>query len=314
MQKIDLFKTKVIQDGKIYLLASDVEKALGYKSSEQFRNDYRDLVSLRKGFPDLVREDDFNSIALSNEIAVQKLKHIEITRVETLRSQTEALKSFYPLKYMISGPLLESKALKAGYRTVEEYIEQADFPNEIENEKIKLMTKPDLIEILQHDREQTDSIIDNSTLEKYGLTLQHYIHIRDSVPHRESFIVGPGIFFSVYDSDYAFDQMRVNESHDLVVPTLECYEDGFSEHNYGHDPDMRDYRSYRTLENIIHLITHKRVEDAGQDLLNCESPGISFYISQSEVIKLLNPNMYRELILIDGDVELDYSKHITPSD
>jgi hypothetical protein len=45
--------------------------------------------------------------------------------------------------------------------------------------------------------------------------------------------------------------------------------------------------------------------------MSCNAPGISFYISQAEVIKLLNPNMYREIVLIDGDMVFDYSKTIT---
>lgn len=79
----------------------------------------------------------------------------------------------------------------------------------------------------------------------------------------------------------------------------------------GHDPDMRDYREYSCLENILYLITHKNVEDAGVDLMCCDAPGISFYISQTEVIKLLNPNMYRDVVLIDGDIDFAYSKTIT---
>ena len=35
------------------------------------------------------------------------------------------------------------------------------------------------------------------------------------------------------------------------------------------------------------------------------------HISQAEVIKLFNPNMYRDIILIDGCVEFDYSKIVT---
>ena len=56
------------------------------------------------------------------------------------------------------------------------------------------------------------------------------------------------------------------------------------------------------------------VEDVGIDLLCCESAGISFYISQSEVIKLLNPNMYREIILIDGMADFDYNQYITETE
>ena len=65
------------------------------------------------------------------------------------------------------------------------------------------------------------------------------------------------------------------------------------------------------MENILYLIKHKDVEDAGVDLMSCNAPGISFYISQAEVIKILNPNMYRNIVLIDGDMDFVYSKSIT---
>ncbi|WP_177197396.1 hypothetical protein [Pseudobutyrivibrio sp. OR37] len=53
------------------------------------------------------------------------------------------------------------------------------------------------------------------------------------------------------------------------------------------------------------------VEDVGVNLMSCNAPGISFYISQDEVIKLLNPNMYRDIVLIDGDMDFAYSKTVT---
>ena len=116
-------------------------------------------------------------------------------------------------------------------------------------------------------------------------------------------------FFSVYDDGYAFDELRI-ENNDLIVPTYD-YDKDDHDKNYGHDPCMRDYREYSCLENILYLITHKNVEDVGIDLMWCDAPGISFYISQTEVIKILNPNMYREVVLIDGDIDFAYSKTIT---
>ena len=132
---------------------------------------------------------------------------------------------------------------------------------------------------------------------------------RLQTPYSESFIVGQGIFFSVYDDGYAFDELRI-ENKDLIIPTYD-YEEDDPNKNYGHDPGLRDYREYSCLENILYIIKHKDVEDAGVDLLSCNAPGISFYISQAEVIKLLNPNMYRDIVLIDGDMDFAYSKTVT---
>ena len=309
MNRINIFKTRIIIEDKVYLLAKDVRKALGFKSIEQLKEEHVGIVRHVKDMPALVLESDFNTILVSNIDAMKKLKHIEITRVETLRNNTESIKSIYPLKLMMAGKMFENEARNAGYRSINEYIEAVDFVNEIKKEKGKLVSKSDLIECIRHSREHLSELLDTAVLQRNNLQIQHYIHINDCTPYLESFIAGCGVFFSVYDDGYSFDELRV-ENDDLIIPTYD-YDEGENNKNYGYDPELRDYRKYSCLENIIYLITHKEVEDVGVDLLSCNAPGISFYISQTEVIKLLNSNMYRDIILIDGDMDFDYSKTIT---
>ena len=309
MNKIDLFKTRIIIGDKVYLLAKDVRKAFGYKSIEQLQMEHSDAVKHFKDLPALVSETDFNTILSSDIDAMKKFKHIEITRVEALRNNTEAIKSLYPLKLMMAGKMFEDKAKNMGYQSLSEFIEEIDFVKEIENEKEKLISKRDLIECINHSRRHLSELIHTDVLKKNDLQIQQYIHIKECTPYLESFIVGRGVFFSVYDDGYAFDELRV-ENNDLIVPTYD-YDKDDPDKNYGHDPGMRDYREYSCLENILYLITNKNVEDAGVDLMCCDAPGISFYISQAEVIKLLNPNMYRDVVLIDGDIDFAYSKAIT---
>ena len=309
MNRISLFRTRIVIEDKVYLLAKDVWKALGCKSIEQLQGEYPEIVQHIKDLPALILESDFNTILTSDIEAMKKLKHIEITRVETLRNNTEAIKSIYPLKFMVAGKMFENEARKAGYQSVNEYIEDVDFVKEIKNEKENLISKRDLIDSISQSRDKLSGLIDDGVLDKNNLKIQQYIHINNGTPYLESFIVGQGIFFSVYDDGYAFDELRI-ENNDLIIPTYDFDEDNPNK-NYGHDPVMRDYREYSCLENILYLITHKDVEDAGVDLMSCNAPGISFYISQAEVIKLFNPNMYREIVLIDGDMNFDYSKTIT---
>ena len=309
MNRISLFRTRIVIEDKVYLLAKDVRKALEYKSIDQLRSEHSEIVKHIKELPALVLESDFNTILTSDIDAMKKLKHIEITRVETLRNNTEAIKSIYPLKFMVAGNIFESEARMAGYQSVNEYIEDVDYVNEIKNEKEKLISKRDLIDSISQSRDKLSGLIDNGVLDKNNLKIQQYIHINNGTPYLESFIVGRGIFFSVYDDGYAFDELRI-ENNDLIIPTYD-YDKENPNKNYGHDPDLRDYREYSCMENILYLIKHKDVEDAGVDLLSCNAPGISFYISQAEVIKLLNPNMYRDIVLIDGDMDFVYSKTIT---
>ena len=102
MNRINIFKTRIIIEDKVYLLAKDVRKALGFKSIEQLKEEHIGIVRHVKDMPALVLESDFNTILVSNIDVMKKLKHIEITRVETLRNNTEAIKSIYPLKLMMT--------------------------------------------------------------------------------------------------------------------------------------------------------------------------------------------------------------------
>ena len=293
MNRISLFRTRIVIEDKVYLLAKDVRKALGYKSIDQLQSEHSEIVKRIKDLPALVLESDFNTILTSDIDAIKKLKHIEITRVETLRNNTEAIKSIYPLKFMMAGKMFENEARMAGYQNVNEYIEDVDYVNEIKNEKEKLISKRDLIDSISLSRVKLFELINTDVLERNNLQIQQYIHINNCTPHLESFIVGQGIFFSVSLGSRKSDYLRISMS---VVLTM---------------PGLRDYREYSCLENILYLITHKDVEEAGVDLLSCNAPGISFYISQAEVIKLLNTNMYRDIVLIDGDMDFAYSKTIT---
>ena len=107
-------------------MAKDVRKAFGYKSIEQLQGEHPEIVKHIKGLPALVLESDFNTILSSDADAMKKLKHMEITRVETLRNNTEAIKSLYPLKLMVAGKMFENEAKIAGYRSTREYIEEVD--------------------------------------------------------------------------------------------------------------------------------------------------------------------------------------------
>lgn len=152
MNKIDLFKTRIIIGDKVYLLAKDVRKVFGCKSIEQLQIEHSDIVKHFGNLPALVLESDFNAILISDKDAMKSLKHIEMTRVETLRSNTEAIKSIYPLKLIVAGKMFEDEAKNAGFQSISEYIEEVDLVKEIENEKEKLVSKGDVIECINHSR------------------------------------------------------------------------------------------------------------------------------------------------------------------
>lgn len=114
MEKISIFKIRIIINEEVFLLASDVKKAFGYKSVNLLRNEYPDVIKQVKGLPLLVSENDFNTILVSDRKVLSKYKHIEMTRVETLRSNTETIKSFYPLKLLVAGEWFKNHASATG--------------------------------------------------------------------------------------------------------------------------------------------------------------------------------------------------------
>jgi len=56
MNKIDLFKTRIIIGDKVYLLAKDVRKVFGCKSIEQLQMEHSGTVKHFKDLPALVSE------------------------------------------------------------------------------------------------------------------------------------------------------------------------------------------------------------------------------------------------------------------
>ena len=313
MNKIELFKTRIFYENKTYLLVSDAAKALGYESIGAFMDEYSELIVSMEQMPKLISETDFNWLLSNDAVSLEKLKHLEITQIDTLRMKTETHKNLYPLKVMFASEMFKSKALSAGLSTIEEYIEKVDCPSEIcrmikEMQKEKDYIKTYKEQILQL---RDPQFIDIQRLNKFGLEIQSYTRIKEGRVYLESFIVGQGIFYMIYmggDEDYT-NLTVVNG--ELFLSEYDFAEDKFVQCKIGKDSSKRDYRKFGVMENIIYVLMNKRIDDAGVDLLECSEAGVKMYISQSEVIKLFNPNMYRELLLVDGIVDFSCDSYLT---
>lgn len=313
MNKIELFKTRIFYENKTYLLVSDAAKALGYESIGAFMDEYSELIVSMEQMPKLISETDFNWLLSNDAVSLEKLKHLEITQIDTLRMKTETHKNLYPLKVMFASEMFKSKALSAGLSTIEEYIEKVDCPSEIcrmikEMKKEKDFIKTYKEQILQL---RDPQFIDIQRLNKFGLEIQSYTRIKEGRVYLESFIVGQGIFYMIYmggDEDYT-NLTVVNG--ELFLSKYDFAEDKFVQCKIGKDSSKRDYRKFGVMENIIYVLMNKRIDDAGVDLLECSEAGVKMYILQSEVIKLFNPNMYRELLLVDGIVDFSCDSYLT---
>ena len=93
LDKIELFKTRIFYENKTYLLVTDATKALGYESVETFIEKYSELIVSIEQMPKLISETDFNWLLSHDAVSLEKLKHLEITKIDTLRLKTETHKS-----------------------------------------------------------------------------------------------------------------------------------------------------------------------------------------------------------------------------
>ena len=313
LNKIELFKTRIFYENKTYLLVSDAAMALGYKSTADFVGKYSELIVSIEQMPKLISETDFNWLLSNDAVSMEKLKHLEITQIDTLRLKTETHKSLYPLKVMFASEMFKRKALYAGLATVEEYIEKVDYPSEI-CEMIKEMQKEkDVIRAYKEQilRLKDSKLIDFRLLDKLGLEIQNYTRIKEGRAYLESFIVGKGIFYMIYlEGDGDYTNLMVDNG-ELFLSEYDFTEDRFVQRKIGRDSQERDYRKFGVIENIIYVLMNKRIDDAGVDLLECSEAGVKMYISQSEVIKLFNPNLYRELLLMEGIVDFSCNSYLT---
>ena len=313
LDKIELFKTRIFYENKTYLLASDAAKALGYESTESFIDKNSELIVSMDQIPKLISETDFNWLLSNDAVSLEKLKHLEITKIDTLRMKTETHKSMYPLKVMFASEMFKRKALYAGLSTVEEYIEKVDYPSEI-CEMIKEMQKEE--DVINAYKEQIlrlddSKLIDIKLLDNLGLEIQNYTRIKEGRAYLESFIVGKGIFYMIYlDGDEDYTNLTVVNG-ELYLSEYDFTKDKFVQCKIGKDPSGRDYREFGVIENILYVLMNKRIDDAGVDLLECSETGVKMYISQSEAIKLFNPNMYRDLLLVDGIVDFSCDSYLT---
>ena len=83
------FTTKIFHDNKVYLTLSDASKALNYPTKQSFVNTHSDIITRIKGIGDYILETDYNSLLVKDDNALSTKGHIEITKIETLRSKID---------------------------------------------------------------------------------------------------------------------------------------------------------------------------------------------------------------------------------
>ena len=126
-----MFKTKIFHEGKMYLLVSDVTKMMEI-SEKAFCKKYSDKIVEIPGCRKCIAETDFNLLISDDKELFKKMGMLEVTKVETLRSEIASIISFQPLKFMMAKEYLNMMKIKTGCKSEQQYVEKYEIAKEFD--------------------------------------------------------------------------------------------------------------------------------------------------------------------------------------
>ena len=317
------FTTKIFHENKVYLTLSDVTKALNYPTKQSFINAHGDIITRIKGVGDCILETDYNSLLVKDDKALSKQRHIEVTKVDTLRSKIEMITSMYPLKLAFGKGYFDLMARKHNCMSVEEYILKYDLPEE---EKKCLKEIQEHRESNTYYKEEVQALYDKSKLDidklrQCGLDIQVMTQIRsDGHMKLISYIVGEGVFIEFSSYEYhEWENIRIDENGNILVPYFN-YDDHPKEEeqiiNLSDSETERDFRKYGMAENLAWCIENLKVgslEDYEYEIFGYHSDTINFEISIELLVKMIKPDA-SDTVYVDGIVDCGEEVYITDID
>lgn len=317
------FETKIFHDNKVYLTLSDVTKALNYKSKQSFIDLHSNMIIPIKGIGDCILETDYNSLLVKDDEALSKQGHIEITKVDTLRSKINMVTGMYPLKLAFGKGYFDLMAKKHGCISVEEYILKYDLPEE---EQKCLKEIQEHRESNTYYKEEIAALYDKSKLDidklrQCGLDIQVMTQV-ESDGHMKliSYIVGVGVFIEFSSYDYhEWENIGIDEKGDTLVPYFnydDHPEDGEQIINLSNADIDRDFRKYGITENLAWCVENLKVEsleDYEYEVFGYHSDTIDFEIGIELLVKMIKPDS-SDTVFVDGIVEFEEDVYITDFD
>ena len=311
------FKTKLFHEGKVYLQLSDVVKALGYKRAD-FISEYSQLIEKISNIS-CIKETDYNNLLVENEKALSQQGQIEITKIETLRSNINSIMSFQPLKVALMRDYLKMMASRTGCKTIEEYILIHELPKEKRKEVETLIRQnktskkfyQEMIDYL-NDKESFDV----EKVKSFGLDLQYLTSIKsDGRLNLDVFVVGQGVFHRVTNfGDYElWNDLYLDDNGHLILPS----------YNYDYQEEQlidlsvidvdRDFSKYNAVENMIWCIENLNVdvmEDYESSVFSMYEDKINFDMPLELLVKLIRPDKV-DTIYIDNIIDVETGMILT---
>lgn len=314
-----MFKTKIFHEGKMYLLASDVTQLMEI-SEKSFCEKYSDKIVEIHSYGKCIAETDFNLLISNDKELFKKVGMLEVTKIETLRSEIASIISFQPLKFMMAKEYLNMMKIKTGCKSEQEYVEKYEIPKEFDEALQRFMNS-------HYDKSYYKSMInylknkDQFDLDKIrglGLDIQYLSSITsDGSMTLEAFVVGKGIFYSVIDDDEGeqWNEIYIDEMGNIKLPYRSYYIDRVEEHiiNISHTEVDRDFSKYNTIENIqwcIQNLNMKGIEDYEFDVLGYHSDAIDLRIHTDLLVKMIVPDAV-DTIFTDQIIDMEKLVWIT---
>lgn len=310
------FETKIINNSKV----SDVAKVFKQKVAD-FKEAHPDMVTKIPSCGDCISETDFNQLLADDFTAMNKQGQLEITKVESLRTKTDAVMSFQPLKMLLGRNMLQQLADIKGCRSIEEYITKYELPGEMDKALQELLQNhnrnngySEMVDYLFHKTKEFDI----EKIRSFGLDVQVLTSIQcDGRADLEAFVVGKGVFHRVTDlGDYElWDELYIDDKGDLILPYCDYDSHPVEERkiNISHSGIDRDFRKYNVVENIIWCITNLKVteiEDYEYDVIGCDLDTIQFSVPIELLIKMIRPDAV-STVYIDNIVDFEHDGYLT---
>lgn len=314
-----MFKTKIFHEGKMYLLVSDVTKLMEI-SEKAFCKKYSDKIVEIPGCRKCIAETDFNLLISDDKELFKKMGMLEVTKVETLRSEIASIISFQPLKFMMAKEYLNMMKIKTGCKSEQQYVEKYEIAKEFDEALQRFMNS-------HHDNSYYKSMInylknkecfDLDKIRELGLDIQYLSSITsDGSMTLEVFVVGKGIFYSVLEDDEGeqWNEIHIDEMGNIKLPYFSYYSDRVEERiiNLSHTEVDRDFSKYNTVENIqwcIQNLNMKGIEDYEFDVLGYHSDAIDLRIHTDLLVKMIVPDAI-DTIFTDQIIDLEKLVWIT---
>ena len=302
--KKNLFKKRLLMDGKVYLFLDDCADILGTDITV-LRNICSNIVFTM--FGECITEDDFNFIF--DEYFPEASAVMQFTTFETLDIKAGELIRMYPMKRLFAEDMFMLKASTLGL-TIEQYIETIDFPTELEKERSKMELCNDIGGQISKYKQLVDEsvhAVSNIPFEKYGLEFRHVSILDKGRIHFKTFYVGDGVFRDVQLDLIGGEIWEEAELRDdgLFVPSFDYSDGGFLLGN----TVKRDFRQYSVYENILYCLDTIPSVDEWSDYIEIRDGGVSFSLSKTFLMKLLNRESCPSVYYFDGIPDIEVVKY-----